>query len=625
MPNNILKNFDTKTKFTILKIITGLFFFIIGFFIQWDTLISLFFFGISYVILGSEIIVKAFKNVLKKNILDENVLMIIATIGAFLLGAYSEGVSVILFYQIGEFFNSYAVEKSRRSVEKIIKIRPDYANIMINGRPEKRSPEEIKQGDIIMIKPGERIPLDCVVQDGNSNIDNSALTGESTPVSVRSGSEILSGGINLTGMLIAEVKSNYKQSTVSRILELVQNASEKKSHTEKFITKFAKYYTPAIIIVAVIIAVLPPFIIPGAGFETWIYRSLIFLVVSCPCALVLSIPLSFFCGIGLASKKGILIKGSSYIEGLAMADTVVFDKTGTLTKGLFSITKIVSVGITKDKFLEFASYAEAHSSHPIALSIKKLFDKDIDENRIQSLENIAGYGVKAIIDGKTVYLGNTRLMESIKITHHKINQSSKIGSVVHMAIDGEYCGYVLVSDKIKDDAMEAIKSLYDMGITQTAMLTGDSKEIGESVAHDLGIYYTKSELLPDEKAKEIKKLENEFKNSGTLIFVGDGINDAPVLAGADVGIAMGMKGTDVAVETADVVIMDDSLTKISEAIWLSRFTMGVVKQNIVFSLGIKFIILFLGILGFSSISSAIFSDVGVSALVILNSIRILKK
>lgn len=624
MFNNIWKHINHSKKFIILKIIIGMLFWGTGLFIKDYIIIKFVCFGVSYIILGLEIAINAFKNIKKKNILDENILMLIATLGAFLIGAYSEGVAVVLFYQIGEFFNSYAVERSKQSVEKITQLRPDYVNLMVDNRPEKRKPETIEPGDIILIKPGEKIPLDCIVQDGNSSIDNSVLTGESVPVNVKSGDEILSGGINLTGTLIAKVKSIYSQSTVSRILELVRDATDKKSHTEKFITKFAKFYTPIIIISALIIAIFPPLIFHKTDFYTWIYRALVFLVISCPCALIISIPLGFFCGIGLASKKGILIKGSSYIEGLSMTNSIVFDKTGTLTKGIFAISKIVSIGIDKDKFLELAYCAELHSSHPIALSIKRFYDKDIDESRIQNLENIAGYGVKATVDGKNVHLGSEKFMESIGTVPHKLGQSKKMGSVVHMALDNKYAGYLIVSDKIKEDSFEGIKRLFNIGITNIAMLTGDSKEIGEAVAHDLGIPYVATELLPEEKGTEIKKLKNEFK-TGTLSFVGDGINDAPALASSDIGIAMGFNGADAAVETADVVIMDDSLTKISEAISISKFTMRIVKQNIVFSLGIKFTILLLGILGFSSISSAVFADVGVSALVILNSARILKK
>lgn len=624
MFDNILKHINNSNKFVLLKIITGIILFGIGLFMQDYITVQFACFGVSYIILGFEIAIKAFQNIKKKNILDENVLMLIATFGAFLIGAYSEGVAVVLFYQIGEFFNSYAVEKSKQSVKKITQLRPDYVNLMVDSRPEKRAPEAISPGDIILIKPGERIPLDCIIQDGNSSIDNSALTGESVPVNVKSGDEILSGGINLTGTLFAKVKSSYSQSTVSRILELVQDAAGKKSHTEKFITKFAKLYTPIIIITALVIAIFPPLIFHGISFYTCIYRALIFLVISCPCALIISIPLGFFCGIGLASKNGILIKGSSYIEGLSMVNSVVFDKTGTLTRGVFAISKIAPIGIDKDKFLELAYCAELHSSHPIALSIKRFFDKEIDESRVQNLENIAGYGVKATVDGKSVHLGSEKFMESIGITAHKVNQSKKIGSVVHLALDNEYAGYLIVSDQIKEDSLKSVKRLFDMGVAQIAMLTGDSKEIGEAVARDLGISYVATELLPEEKVTEVKKLKSELK-TGTLAFVGDGINDAPVLANADIGIAMGANGADAAVETANMIIMDDSLIKISEAISVSKFTMHIVKQNIVFSLAVKFTILFLGILGFSSMSSAVFADVGVSALVILNSARTLRK
>ena len=613
---------DKKNKSELTKIIFSFFLLILGLFASKSSIVSFSCYILSYIILGTEVIINAFKNLVKKNILDENLLMFIATIGAFFLGEYAEGVAVMLFYQIGEFFNSYASQKSKRSIKEIVDLRPDYANLMVQGRPIKKPPEEIKIGDIIMIKAGERVPLDCTVQDGNSNIDTSALTGEAMPIYASRGSELLSGYINLTGTLLAKVKTNYSQSAAYRILDLVQNATEKKSHTENLITKFAKYYTPIIIVLALIIAIFPPLMLPGASFSPWIYRALVFLVVSCPCALVLSIPLSFFCGIGAASKKGILIKGSSFIENLALAKTVVFDKTGTLTKGIFSVTKIVSIGISKEQFLEFASYAEIHSSHPIAVSIKKFFDKDLDESRVESTKNIAGHGVETIVSGKTVCLGNEKFMNALGLEAHKVNSP---GSVVHMAIDKTYCGYAVVSDKIKEDAFSVIKKLYSMGIEYTAMLTGDSKKASENVAKDLGLDYFATGLLPEGKSEEIKKLENNSKTNGALVFVGDGVNDAPVLASADVGIAMGSKGADAAVETADVVIMDDSLTKVAESVEISKFIMNIAKQNMAFSLGVKFTILLLSVMGFSTMWGAVFADVGVSVLVVLNSLRILKR
>lgn len=609
-------------KTALIKITVGFLMLIVGIASQNNSYISFFAFVIGYLALGTDIIIKAFKNIFKGNIFDENLLMFIATIGAFILGEYSEGVAVMLFYQVGELFNHYAVEKSKHSVKKLLDIRSDYANLMVDGKPSKTPPQEVQPGDIIMIKPGEKIPLDCTIKDGNSTIDSSALTGESVPVTVKPGAELLSGAINLTGTLLAIVTTKYDQSTASKILNLVQNATEKKAHTEKFITKFAKYYTPVIIIAALIISILPPLIFPGASFETWIYRALVFLVISCPCALVISIPLSFFCGIGLASKSGILIKGSTYIEGLATADTIVFDKTGTLTKGIFSLTKIVPIDMSKDKFLEIASYAEIHSSHPIATSIKTAFDKDLDESRVKNIEDIAGEGIRAVIDDKLVCLGNAKLMENSQISFQPVHH---IGSVVYMSINGQYAGHIVISDKIKDDALSGIKRLYGLGIERTAMLTGDSKEIGESVAYDLGLDYVATELLPEDKVKEINKLEEKLKSRGTLVFVGDGINDAPVIASADIGIAMGAMGSDAAVETADVVIMDDKPSKVAQAVSISKFTMNIAKQNIVFSLGVKFAMLLLSVLGLSSMWGAVFADVGVSVIVILNSLRILRK
>ncbi len=610
-------------KPAVIKIIAGFLMFIVGIACRDSSdYISFCAFVISYLILGLDIIIKSFKNMMRGKIFDENLLMFIATVGTFILKKYPEGVEVMLFYQIGELFNDYAVEKSKRSVEKLLDIRPDCANVMVNNKFSKISAKDVHCGDTIMIKPGERVPLDCTVKDGNSTVDNSVITGESIPQDVAAGSELLSGCINLSGVVIATVKAEYEESAASRILSLVKDAADKKAHTENFITEFAKYYTPAIIIASLVISIVPPLFIPGASFETWIYRALIFLVISCPCALVISVPLSFFCGIGAASKRGLLIKGSNYIEGLATADTVVFDKTGTLTKGSFSVTKVVPVGIDKDKFLETASYAEIHSSHPIALSIKKIFDKDLDENRVEHTENISGQGIKAIVDGKTVLLGNSKLMRAGEIdfcpTHH-------VGSVVYMAIDGVYCGYLIISDRIKDDALSGIKRLYQLGIERTAMLTGDSGEVGKSVADDLGLDYIAAELSPEEKVEEIYKLEGSLKSKGTLIFVGDGINDAPVIASADVGVAMGGIGADAAVETADVVIIDDKPSKVADAVSLSKFTVNIAKQNIVFSLGVKLIILLMGALGLSSIGEAVFSDVGVSMIVILNSLRVLKR
>lgn len=607
---------------SIIKISAGALMLIIGLVLKNDPYISFLAFLIGYLSVGIDIMINAIKNILKGNIFNEHLLMASATIGAFFIGEYPEGVIVMIFYQIGELLNDSALEKSRHSIEQAVDIRPDHANLLVNGRPQPTLPQKIKIGDTIMIKPGERVPLDCLILDGNSSMDTSPLTGESIPSNVKSGDKILSGCINLSGTLIAEVKTSYEKSTVSRILDLVQNATEKKAHTEKFITKFAKSYTFVVMSVAVFISIIPPILIPQATFRDWVYRALVFLVASCPCALVISIPLSFFCGIGLASKMGILIKGSNFIEGLSTLNAVVFDKTGTLTKGSFSVTKTVPINIDKHKFMEIASHAEIHSSHPIAISIKRAFDRELDGTRVKNIQNLSGYGINAVIDDKNVYIGNDKLMNKIGV--NPITTSSR-GTVVHMAIEDKYAGYLIVSDKIKEDSIIGVKALYDMDIEKIAMLTGDSKKIAESVSNDLGLDFFAAELLPEDKVKEIKNIEKSLKNKGTLAFVGDGINDAPVMACADIGIAMGAIGTDAAIEASDVVIMDDKPSKVAKAISVSKLTMNTVKQNIVFSLGVKFAILILGILGLSTMWEAIFADVGVSLLVILNSLKILKK
>lgn len=609
-------------RLTITKIIISFFLLILGLFLNNMPIFSFLLFTTSYIILGTDIAIKAFKSLIKKSIFDENLLMFISTVGAFLLGEYPEGAAVMIFYHVGELFSFRAKKKSERFIQQMLKSEPEYITVVVNGCMKNKKIREIMPKDIIMIKAGEKVPLDCVVTDGYSSVNNSALTGESTPISVSPGDKIISGSINVTGTIFAEVRSKYEHSTFYKILDLVKHSTEKKAHTEKFITKFSSYYTPAIIGCAVFIGVFMPFIFPSTDISDWIYRSLVFLVVSCPCALVISIPLTFFCGIGLASKKGIIIKGSSYIESLSFASKVVFDKTGTLTKGLFSVNKIVSISMSKEKFLETASYAELYSDHPIATSIKKFYDKDFDETRIKSCENIAGKGIKSVFDNKVVYIGNSKLMESIGITTNKV---LGLGSVAHMSVDGKYCGYIVVSDSIKDQALTAVQKLYKLGIERIAMLTGDSKEISDSVANALGIHYSVSELLPEDKVEEIKKLSSNENGHGSLVFVGDGINDAPVIALAEVGIAMGTTGADISVETADIIIMDGNPCKVCDAISLSRFTMNVAKQNIALSLGIKFIILSLGIMGFLSLWAAVFADVGVSLIVILNSLRILKK
>ncbi len=604
----------------LMRLIIGFLFFVIGISCGAQTDIGLISFIVGYLILGIDVIFKAIRNIIKGKVFDEHLLMSIATLGAFILKEYPEGVAVMLFYQVGELFQDYASEKSKKSIKSLLDIRPDYANLMIDGKPQRVSPEEVKIGDTIIVKPGEKVPLDSLVLDGVSTVDTSVLTGESVPRTVKRDSKVLSGCINLSGTLFLKVEKAYGESTVSKILDLVQNATEKKAQTERFITKFAKYYTPIVILIAMVIAFIPPLIITGAVFHDYIYRALVFLVISCPCALVISIPLSFFCGIGCASKNGILIKGSNYIEELAVARTIVFDKTGTLTKGIFAVTKIRNIGIDRDEFLKYAAHAEIHSSHPIALSIRKAYDRELDNNTVSEVEELAGYGVKAIIFGKEVCLGNKKFMEKIGAEVHEV---SHIGSIVHMSIDGKYAGYAVISDKLKEDAKEAIIGLRKVGIDNIAMLTGDSKNIGEAVAKDLGLDYVAAELLPMDKLNEVNKLQEETKE-GTLIFVGDGINDAPVLAQSDIGIAMGALGSDAAVETADIVIMDDKPSKVADAIRIARNTIKIAKQNIIFSLGIKFAVLLLGAFGLASMWSAVFADVGVSVIAVLNSMRSLK-
>lgn len=605
---------------SLIKIICGFLFLVIGISVGGDSNIGFAAFLLGYLVLGTSVLIKAVKNIFVGKVFDENLLMSIATIGAFILGEYPEGVAVMLFYQVGEIFEHYAEDKSKKSIEALLNIRPDYANLMVEGKFERVSPDEVKVGDKIMIKPGEKCPLDGLILDGNSSVDTSVLTGESIPRTVKSGDKILSGCINLSGTLIVKVGKTFGESTVSKILYLVQNASNKKAQTENFITRFAKYYTPAVICIAVLIAFIPPMLFSGFLISDWLYRALVFLVISCPCALVISIPLTFFCGIGCASKTGILIKGGNYIEALSTVETVVFDKTGTLTKGTFSVTKVKPVGMDRDAFLEFAAHAEIHSPHPIALSVKKAYDREVQESRVKDVKELAGYGIKANVDGKEVYLGNKKLMNKIGVECPKVKP---VGSINYMSVDGKYAGYIVISDKIKDDTKQAIIGLRNIGVERLAMLTGDSKAIADNLANDLKLDYVASELLPMDKLRELNNLLENTDDSGTLIFAGDGINDAPVLARSDVGIAMGALGSDAAVETADVVVMDDKPSKIVDAIKISKNTMKIIKQNIVFSLGVKFAILLLGFFGLASMWSAVFADVGVSVIVIINSLRAL--
>ena len=575
---------------------------------------------ISYIIVGGDIIKRAIRNISRGKVFDENFLMSIATIGAMLIGEYPEGIAVMLFYQVGELFQSYAVDKSRRSIAEAMDIRPDYANVKKNDEVIKVDPDEVQIGDIIVIKPGERVPLDGKVIEGNSTVDTSALTGESVPREVEVGHEILSGCININGVITAEVTKEYGESTVSKILDLVENASSKKSQSEQFITKFARYYTPIVVIIAVFLATIPPLVIDGATFSDWIYRALTFLVVSCPCALVVSIPLSFFGGIGGASRKGILVKGSNYLEALAEAEIIVFDKTGTLTKGVFNVQEIHPEGITKEELLELTSYAESYSNHPISNSLKQAYGKEIDNGRISDVEEISGHGVIAAVDGKKVAAGNIKLMKKLNIPCY---EGEAVGTVVHVGIDDKYAGYIVIADEVKEDSARAIKELKEAKIKQTVMLTGDTKNVASKVAKQLGLDKVYSELLPGDKVEKVEELLAQKSAKGKLAFVGDGINDAPVLARADVGIAMGGLGSDAAIEAADIVIMTDEPSKIATAIRVSKKTLKIARQNTVFSIGVKIIVLILSAFGLATMWAAIFADVGVTIIAVLNAFRAL--
>lgn len=577
-------------------------------------------FIISYIIVGGDVVKRAVKNIFKGQVFDENFLMSIATIGAFFIGEYPEGVAVMLFYQVGELFQSYAVGKSRKSIASLMDIRPDYANVKKGDELVKVDPDEVQIGDIIVIKAGEKIPLDGKVIEGSSMIDTSALTGESVPREVEVGSDILSGCININGVITAEVTKEFGESTVSKILDLVENASSKKSNSEQFITKFARYYTPVVVIIAVFLAIIPPLVIDGATFSDWIYRALAFLVVSCPCALVISIPLSFFGGIGGASKKGVLVKGSNYLEALAETEIVVFDKTGTLTKGVFNVQEIHPEGVSKEELLELTAHAESYSNHPISLSLKRAYSKEIDNGRISDVEEISGHGVIATVDGKKVMVGNIKLMKMMDIPYFK---GELIGTIVHVAVNNKYIGYIVIADEVKEDSAQAIKELKAANIKQTVMLTGDNKSIGSKVAKELGLDKVYAELLPADKVEKLEELFSQKSKKGKLAFVGDGINDAPVLARADIGIAMGGLGSDAAIEAADVVIMADEPSKIATTMKISKKTLKIAHQNIVFAIGIKIIVLILSAFGITTMWAAIFADVGVTIIAVLNAFRAL--
>ena len=598
-----------------IKILVALILFLIALIINFNKdLINNTLYIISYIIVGFEIIKKAIRNITRGKVFDENFLMTIATLGAFGIGEFPEAVAVMLFYQIGELFQNYAIDKSRKSIASLMDIRPDYANVERNGKQQKVDPNEVKIGEIITVKPGEKVPLDGYVVEGKSSLDTKALTGEPLPRNVIKGEEIFSGCINLNGVIKIKVTKEYAESTVSKILDLVENASSKKTKSENFITKFAQYYTPIVVTIAVFLAVLPTVIIKDAVFSDWLYRALSFLVVSCPCALVISIPLSFFGGIGGASKMGVLIKGSNYLEAIANTETVVFDKTGTLTEGVFEVQKVNPIGISKEELLKITAYSENYSNHPIALSVKKSYSKEIDEKQIAKIQELSGLGIVAIIGEQEVLVGNEKLMNEKEIKFTKCND---IGTILYVAVEKKYVGYILIADKIKDDSIKAIKGLKENKIKQTVMLTGDRKNVGENVAKKLDIDKVYTELLPDGKVKKVEELLKEKSEKGKLAFVGDGINDAPVLAISDIGIAMGGLGSDAAIEAADVVIMTDEPSKIVDTIHLSKKTMRIVKENIIFAISVKIIVLALSAFGMSTMWEAVFADVGVSVIAIV--------
>lgn len=577
-------------------------------------------FLIPYLVIGWDVLWRAVRNIAHGQVFDENFLMAIATVGAFFIGEYAEAVFVMLFYQVGELFQSYAVGKSRQSIAELMEIRPDYANVERDGQVEQVDPDEVEVGETILIKAGERVPLDGVVLEGRSDLDTAALTGESLPREVQSGDDVISGCVNLTGLLKVQVTKAFEESTVSKILDLVENAGSKKARAENFITKFARYYTPAVVFAAIALAVLPPLI----GAMTWsesLHRALIFLVISCPCALVISVPLSFFGGIGGASRAGVLVKGGAYLEVLSRTQIVVFDKTGTLTKGVFNVTAIHPEQCGEDRLLELAALAESWSEHPIARSLREAYGKEIDASRVADVEERSGRGVRAVVDGTEIFVGNDKLMDDIGVSWHPCH---RVGTTVHVASSGEYLGHIVISDEVKEDAARAVSDLKALGVARTVMLTGDAQAVGESVGKQLGLDEVHAQLLPADKVERVEELLAKKTGKGCLAFVGDGINDAPVLSRADVGIAMGGLGSDAAIEAADVVLMDDKPSKIAVAIRIAQKTLVIVRQNIAFALGVKALVLVLGALGQANMWEAVFADVGVSVIAILNAMRAMK-
>lgn len=610
-----------KMKKKLIRIITSFILLILAFILKLDnTIINNILFITSYIIVGYDIVLKALRNITRGKVFDENFLMTIATIGAFFIGEFPEAVAVMLFYQVGELFQSYAVDKSRKSVAALMDIRPDYANVYRNEEINKVNPNDVNIGEIILIKPGEKIPLDGVVIEGNSLLNTLALTGEAMPRSVTEGDEVLSGCINNEGILKVKVTKEFGESTVSKILDLVENASSRKSKSENFISKFAKYYTPIVVIIAILLALIPP-LLTDTAFKTWIYRALSFLVVSCPCALVISIPLSFFGGIGASSKIGVLVKGSNYLEALANTEIVVCDKTGTLTEGIFKVQKVDAVGYSDEDLLRYTSYAENYSNHPIALSIKEAYGKDINEKLVTKTKELKGKGVIAKVESKEVLVGNEKLMAEYNIDYIKSND---IGTVIYIAIDKTFAGSITISDKIKEDAYKAVKEFRENNIKKIVMLTGDREEISKNVSKELKLDKYYAELLPQDKVKKVESLMQEKSEYGKLVFIGDGINDAPVLALSDIGVAMGGLGSDAAIEAADIVIMTDEPSKLANAIKISKKTMQIVKENIVFAITVKILVLLLSAIGIATMWAAVFADVGVSVIAIINALRILR-
>ena len=608
-------------KKRLIRIIISFLIVIISFFIEFNNnLYNNILFFIAYIIIGYDIVLKAIRNISRGHVFDENFLMTIATIGAILIGELPEGVAVMLFYQVGELFQSYAVDRSRKSVASLMDIRPDYANIYHNKDIFKVDPDDVSVGEIILVKPGEKIPLDGTVIEGEAMLNTLVLTGESIPRHVTSGEKVFSGCINNDGTLKIRVDKEFGESTVSKILDLVENASSRKSRSENFISKFAKYYTPIVVIIAIVLAIVPPFIIDGALFKDWVYRALSFLVVSCPCALVISIPLSFFGGIGAASRIGVLVKGSNYLEALANTEIIVCDKTGTLTEGVFKVQKVDAIDYQDDELLKYAAYCECFSNHPIAISLREAYNKNIDESLVTKTKEISGKGVFSIVDKREVLVGNKKLMDKYKID---FKESSEVGTVIYVAIDKKFAGSIVIADKIKDDSYKAIKLFKKNNVERIIMLTGDLENISKDVANKLNLDEYHAELLPQDKVSLVEQFIKQKSSNGKLVFIGDGINDAPVLALADIGIAMGGLGSDAAIEASDVVIMTDEVSKLASCIEISKKTMRIVKENIIFAISVKILVLILSALGIASMWAAVFADVGVSVLAIINALRIL--